>query len=1277
MTQIPVKFEPFEEHDDVEDYLERFEFFLAVNKVKDEHKVPHLLSSLGAKAYAVLKNLAAPQKPSELSLAQLTELLIKHFKPKPPVIAERFAFHKRDQHPGEPIKEFLIELRRLARTCTFGDFLEQALRDRLVCGMTNSSIQKKLLAERDLTLQRAVDIATAAEMAVLDQQHGRASMSDQPDVHSVNFTRICNCCGKKGHIASKCRFRQEICFKCRKQGHLQRMCKEQTKGPEMSNRRGVDQVEPKTEKDDDTMIWTITGGQVEGYYVHLNLDKKPVRMELDTGAAVSVMSEHQWNSLFGETKTLEPYEGRPLQGYSGQELIVIGQAKMNVEYAQQQKHLPLLIVAGDQKPALFGRNWMQGIQLDWARLHQIRQNTSTNIINKFPSVFSKTVGTITGYKAVIRLKQGAKPIFKKSRSVAYALQPALETELDRMQAEGILQPVEQSEWATPLVIVPKTNGKIRVCGDFKVTVNQCVETKSYPLPTTEDIFAHLAGGRVFTKLDLSQAYLQLPVDEDSKDLLVINTPKGLFRYNRLPYGISVAPAIFQSVMDRILQGLPVACYLDDILIAAPTVKEHDALLLKVFQRLQESGVHLREEKCQFSQEQVEYLGYLIDATGIHPTTEKVRAIKEAPKPCNITQLRAFAGLINYYGKFLPQIATHMAPLYKLMEKDHKWEWTDECNRAFLKCKDMLTCDAVLVHYDSKKPIKVACDASSYGLGAVLSHVCDDGEHPIAFVSRTLTKAERNYSQIEKEALGLVFGIKKFHKYLFGRSFTLLTDHKPLLSILSTKANVPPITAARMQRWAIFLSAYDYNIEFRGTTKHANADSLSRLPLAEDDDADTIAAIFTVSLIDGLPITASDIATATAKDPTLMRVYQYVLEGWPQGGVGEELKVYHQKREHLSTDQGCILWGTRVIIPQVLQARLLKELHYTHPGIIKMKLLARSYLWWPKLDQNIEEIVKSCRECATNRSLPPVAPLHSWPWANQPMKRVHIDFAEIEGWQVLVIIDVHSKWIEAIPLRKATAATTISSLQSFFSTFGFPEEMVSDNGPQFTAQTFSDFCKANGVKHMFTPPYHPSSNGAAERSVQIVKQAMRKMGTSTVLKDRLARFLLIYRSTPHATTGMRPDELFLHRRVRTRFTLLSPNLSPRVEKCQKNQKVAHDGKKVPSTFVKGEKVLVLNKQGKTKWLFGTIVQQKSPVTYLVRVGSRIRFCHMEHLLHTEVENMDNDPDPSDDFPELRLATAEPEASDTANRPPASLKDVEVPLRRSARESKEPRRLIEEL
>ena len=1237
----------------------------------------HLLSGLGAKTYAVLKNLTAPAAPSGCSLAQIKEKLVSHFKPKPPVIAERFSFHKRDQLPGEPIKDFVIELRRLARTCNFGGFLEEALRDRLVCGMTSSSTQKKLLAEKDLTLQRAIDIATAAEMAVLDHQQ-EATVSHQSEMHSIRYKSACTTCGKRGHATNKCRFRLMTCYKCGKQGHLQAVCKEQVRAPLNADKHTVKQLEPATEQEEEMTIWTITGGQTEGYYIHLTINGASVKMELDTGAAVSVMSDQQWKRMFGETAALEPYKGKKLQGYSGHEVQVIGQAQVDVGYGHQKHQLPLLVVAGNQRPPLFGRNWLQSIQLNWAALHQLRENTSSSIVTRFSAVFNKDVGTIKGYKAVIRLRQGTKPIFKKSRSVAYALQPALQLELSRMQREGILEPVERSEWATPLVIVPKSNGKLRICGDFKVTINQCVETKTYPLPTTEDIFARLAGGNIFTKLDLSQAYLQLPVDDDSKDLLVINTPKGLFRYNRLPYGVSVAPAIFQSVMDRILHNLPVACYLDDILISAATVEEHDVLVEKVLQRLQDAGIHLHEEKCQFGQRQVEYLGHIIDATGIHPTKDKVRAVKEAPVPNDITQLRAFAGLINYYGKFIRQVATHMAPLYKLMEKDHKWVWSAECHNAFLKCKELLTCEAVLAHYDSAKPIKLACDASAYGLGAVLSHTLDDGEHPVAFASCRLTKAESNYSQIEKEALAIVFGVKKFHKYLFGRCFSLITDHKPLLSILSAKAEVPSVAAARMQRWAVFLSAYSYEIEFKGTKMHANADSLSRLPMQEEDDSEVAATMFKVSLIDGLPITASDIATATTKDPSLSQVLQYTLEGWPQKGISDNLKIFYQRRDQLSMDQGCLLWGTRVIVPEVLQACLLNELHYTHPGIVKMKLLARSYMWWPNLDQNIEDLVKSCRDCATQRSLPPVAPLHSWPWANQPMKRLHIDFAEIEGWQVLVIIDVHSKWIEAVPLQKATAATAVSALQTFFANFGLPEEMVSDNGSQFTSQAFSDFCKHNGIKHSFTPPYHPASNGAAERSVQVVKQAMRKMGPATGLKERLANFLLMYRSIPHATTGIRPDELFLRRRVRTRFSLLSPNLAPRVEKHQQKQKGCHDGKRRLQTYRKGEKVLVLNKQGKTKWLFGTIVQQKSPVTYLVKLGFRKRLCHVDHLLHTRVPSTDSESD-VDDVPDLELtpAPAEPDVSTPTPRLESESTSMPVAVRRSTREIRAPHRLIEEL
>ena len=459
------------------------------------------------------------------------------------------------------------------------------------------------------------------------------------------------------------------------------------------------------------------------------------------------------------------------------------------------------------------------------------------VIAKYQTIFDSQTGSLKGLQASLKMHTDVTPKFLKPRSVPYALIPAIEKDLERLENAGIIRQVTYSDWASPIVPVPKADGTVRICGDYKVTINQDLKLDHYPMPKAEDIFSTLNGGEKFTKLDLSQAYLQLPLDEESQKLTTISTHKGLFQYTRLPYGIASAPAIFQMTMDKILQGLNgVSCYLDDILVTGRDDTEYLTNLQRVFERLQEYGVQLKKSKCSFMSKSVEYLGYKIDAKGLQFTPQKVEAIQQAPHPKNVQQLRSFLGLVHYYGKFIPNLATVTEPLNQLLHKDTKWHWSTDCKTAFAQLQTALSSSPILVHYDPNSPLRLACDASAYGVGAVISYIMpDESEKPIAFASRTLTKAEHNYSQLEKEALSIIFGIQKFHQYLYGMKFTLVTDHKPLVTILNPRKGISSLAAARLQRWALILASYQYEIEFKPTDKHNNADGASRLPLPHSCD----------------------------------------------------------------------------------------------------------------------------------------------------------------------------------------------------------------------------------------------------------------------------------------------------------------------------------------------------------------------------------------------------------------------------------------------------------
>eukprot|EP00731_Ephydatia_muelleri_P039008 Em1040g1a len=1196
----------------ISSYLERMGLYFVANKIESERQVAVFLSLIGGKNYALLRDLLLPQQLKDVSLVELMGTLRRHFEPKPVVIAERFHFHRRSQGADESVAEYVAELRKLATHCRFGGYLEEALRDRLVCGLREESTQRALLTENELTLARALEIAQSREAVLMNAQRLKEPSLTVKKVTTRTDTTIsskCTRCGSSKHLADRCPFRQATCFKCNKPGHIARVCRSGGRPVGLSkptsqpyqgrNTLSVDDSAEEESAIDNVSVFAVGTPQVRPIVVKIAVNGTTIEMEVDTGAAVSLVSERTWKQIRGQVKLRKA--DVVLRAYNHMRLKVLGEAELQVQYGGRRYELLLRVVKEDG-PSLIGRDWLQQIKLDWSAMcHWISPSQSDQMVKtlmrKYADVFKAELGTMKGVKAKLVLKAGVVPRFIRPRPIPFALKEAVEQEIRHLEEQGILRRITHSSWAAPIVVVPKKDGRVRLCGDYKMTINQYLEVDRYPLPKPNDLFATLAGGQKFSKIDLSQAYQQLVLEEESCELVVINTHIGLFSYTRLPFGVASAPALFQRAMDSILQGIAgVICYIDDILVTGKDDAQHLQALEQVLSRLQEAGLTIQKNKCVFMAKSVEYLGHVVDAEGLHTTPEKLKAILEAPAPKDLNQMRSFLGLVNYYARFIPNLSTVLHPLNRLLRQDVSWEWDELCEEAFQLAKQSLASSRVLVHYDPTMPLKLAGDASEYGVGAVLSHVCPDGsERPVAFASRTLSSSERNYAQLEKEALSLIFGVRKFHQQVFLP--WLLLDFK------GGHCCYPHIST----------------IEYRSTACHANADGLSRLPLqstGEEEDV-TAATVFNVAQLESLPVTAEQLRAATGCDQILGKVLLLTQKGWPTK-VNDDLKPYWIRRDEITIESGCLLWGVRVLVPKKLQGRVLEELHKGHPGASRMKSLARGYLWWPGLDTELEHLAKSCIPCQEVKLTPPAAPLHPWVWPSLPWQRIHVDFAgPFLGQQFLIVVDAHSKWPEVIPMASSTtAARTIEALRLLFASYGVPNQLVSDNGPQFVSKEFADFMAGNAVKHIRVAPYHPASNGLAERFVQTFKKAMsaaRNDGAS--LSQKLCRFLLTYRSTPHATTQVAPCELFLKRTIRTRLDAIRPNYSGTVCDKQALQKELHDRHARSREFEIGQKVMAKNFLQGPPWVAGVISECKGPLTYLVEVEPHVFWRrHVDHIKH---------------------------------------------------------------
>ena len=1285
-------------------YSERLEQYFTANGIGTEgadltKRRAILLSCCGPATYQLIRNLVAPEKPTDKTFAQLVELVRDHHQPPPSFIVQRYNFHTRVQRTDEGIAEFVAQLRKLSEHCRFGGTLDDMLRDRIVCGCRDKRLQCKLLAEPELTFAKAFATAKAMETAEREAKELHADLPSTSQVHSLRdrpsrkkaelprktpLSSQCYRCGAN-HSPDSCRFKTVDCNHCGKKGHIARVCRSkarlsQKQQPTPHNPR-THQIEVQTEPQEYAMFYSGSGNPTP-IQVTLSVSDVEVTMEVDTGAALSIISEDTYRRLWVQDNAppLKPCTAR-LKTYTGEVISVKGALDVLVTHRGTSKQLSLVVVAGSG-PSLMGRDWLQHITLDWKRLNFVRSSISDrcqDILSRHSKVFRDDLGHLQETTARLHVDATARPRFHKARPVPYALRSKVEAELDRLQKQGVIEPVSFSDWAAPIVPVVKRDGSIRICGDYKLTVNQVAKTDAYPLPRIEDIFASLSKGKLFSKLDLASAYQQVPLAEDSKRFTTINTSKGLFQYTRLPFGVASAPAVFQRIMETVLQGIPNVCvYLDDILVTGATDDEHLQTLELVLSRLENAGARLKREKCSFMLPSVEYLGHRISAEGLQPTEEKVRALRNAPEPGNVSQLKSFLGLLNYYNKFLPNHSHNLAPLYRLLQQQTVWEWGPAQQEAFDAAKEALASDRVLVHYDPDKELILACDASPYGIGAVLSHRMEDGsDKPIAFASRSLAPAEKKYSQLDKEGLAIIFGVKRFHQFLVGRHFIILSDHKPLQHLFRETSGVPTLASARIQRWALILGAYDYTIAYKPGPEHANADVLSRLPLPESPSEVPIPGETVLSmemLLSMLPVTAKQVRGWTDRDPVLSRIRQQVLKGW-QYSKDPSLQPFQQRKLELSVQDGCLLWGHRVIVPPQGRARMMEQLHEGHPGVSRMKSLARSFVWWPGLDRELEEFVRQCDPCQRSRHLPAAVPIQPWEWPQRPWSRLHADYAgPFQGHMFLIVVDAHSKWVEVKAVKNSTSATTIEHLRSIFATHGLPELLVTDNGATFTSSECKEFLSLNGIRHVTSAPYHPATNGQAERTVQTVKEFLKKPSTES-LEARLSRFLFSYRITPHTTTGVSPAELLMGRRPRSRLDLVLPNLSSRVSAQQDKQATGRNRHTKPRTFEKGNLVYVRDLPANKDWLPGVVVDTCGPLSCEIRLeDDRIVRRHYDHILLRSVSDGSESttvPNSAPDWvnlPAVHTPPPGPIDQEPTEEPPAP------PLRRSSRVTVPPDRFV---
>lgn len=718
----------------------------------------------------------------------------------------------------------------------------------------------------------------------------------------------------------------------------------------------------------------------------------------------------------------------------------------------------------------------------------------------------------------------ARPIRRRPYRVSAPERAIIQREVDKMLDKGIIEP-SSSPWSSPVVLVKKKDNSWRFCVDYR-HLNHITKKDVYPLPRIDDALDCLHGAKYFSSIDLRSGYWQIAVDDKDREKTAFVTPDGLYQFKMMPFGLCNAPATFERMMDSLLRGMKwtiCLCYLDDVIVFSTTFDDHLTRLSAVLDVFRRANLQLNSSKCRFGQRQICVLGHLVNAAGVQPDPAKVRAVRDFPTPRSAKDVRSFLGLCSYFRRFVEKFAEVARPLTCLLKTDVAFTWGQQQANAFSSLVDILTNPPVLAHFDPSAATELRTDASGHGIGAVLAQRQQGMHRVVAYASRLLSRSEQNYSITERECLALVWAIAKFRPYLYGRPFSVITDHHALCWLSSLKD-----PTGRLGRWALRLQEYTFSVSYKSGQLHKDADCLSRYPVDPPDTREDEQEALVLSITD-----FTDIAAEQRRDPSLRAIINGLHSPHPDHSL--QLFVLHNDilhRYNTRPDGAELL----LVVPVHLRSDVLAQLHDApsagHLGVSRTYDRIRRRFFWPGLYRSVRQYVAACDLCQRRKTpaLRPAGTLQPIEVPDEPFFRVGLDLlgpfpvsATGNKW-IAIATDYATRYAvtRALPTSCATDVADFL-LHDIILRHGAPRQLITDRGSCFLSKVVDELLRSCSTHHKFTTAYHPQTNGLTER----LNRTLTNMLAMYVSKDHkdwdihLPFVTFAYNSSRHDTAGFSP------------------------------------------------------------------------------------------------------------------------------------------------------------